>query len=73
MESGQSFPHCVRINWYSNGQDNAWWDEVYRMILQVFGTPGHKFLYNPFEDYMEFLFKSKKDATMCKLLLSDRL
>ena len=73
MEFKQGFPHVVRINWCSKSQDVVWWNDVCQLVLNVFGTPGIRFLYNPFEDYMEFLFKSEKDAIICKLLLSDKL
>jgi len=65
------FPHPVRVNW--DNQTIPWWNECCAMVLEVFGLPGHRFIYHPFEDYMEFLFASEKDAIMCKLLLSDRL
>ena len=72
MESNQSFSHKIRVNWHS-GSGSVWWNETCAMVLEVFGLPGHKFIYKPYEDYMEFLFSSEKDAIMCKILLSDRL
>lgn len=67
-----NFLHPVRINW-TPSQGAPWWNECCASVLQVFGLPGHRFIYHPFEDYMEFLFASEKDAIMCKILLSDRL
>ena len=73
MESDKSYPHPIRVNWYSDRQDAVWWNEVCAMVLEVFGLPGNKFIYHPYENYMEFLFASEKDAIICKILLSDRL
>jgi len=39
----------------------------------VFGLPGNKFVSHPKPDSMEFYFKSKKDAELCKILLSERI
>ena len=72
MESDQNYPHTIRVNWQSES-GAVWWNETCAMVLEVFGLPGHRFVYHPFENYMEFLFASEKDAIMCKLLLSDRL
>jgi hypothetical protein len=43
------------------------------MVLEVFGLPGDRFMYHPYEEYMVFEFESEKDATTCKLLLSERV
>jgi len=43
------------------------------MVLEVFGLPGDRFVYHPFEDFMEFHFKSKKDADLCRILLSEKI
>lgn len=72
ISTKQDYLHTVRINWKSK-QDIIWWNETCAMVLETFGQPGHKFIYHPFEDYMEFLFKTEKDAILCKLLLSDRI
>lgn len=71
MNREQDYPHTVRLNW--NNQTIAWWNDSCAMVLEIFGLPGNKFIYHPFEDYMEFLFKTEKDAILCKLLLSDRI
>jgi hypothetical protein len=42
-------------------------------VLEVFGLPGHRFVYRPHEDHMVFEFKTKKDQTLCKILLSEKL
>ena len=72
MDADQDFKHHIRINWHKE-QGAPWWNDTCAMVLSVFGLPGQRFIYHPFEDYMEFLFKSEKDATMCRILLSERL
>ena len=48
-------------------------DRLVAMVVEVFGLPGQRFVYSPTEDFMTFCFKSKKDAELCKILLSERL
>lgn len=72
MEPNQSFKHQIRVNW-TNEQGTIWWNETCAMVLEVFGLPGHRFMYRPHIDHMIFEFASEKDAIMCKILLSDRL
>ena len=61
----------IVIPWHNQG--NLWWNETCAMVLEVFGLPGQRFVYKPFEDFMTFTFKSKKDADLCRILLSERL
>ena len=63
--------HEIIVAWHN--QDNLWWNETCAMVLEVFGLPGNRFVYKPFEDFMTFTFKSKKDADLCRILLSERL
>jgi hypothetical protein len=66
------FNYHVRINW--NTQDGTvWWNETCAIVLEVFGLPGHRFMYRPYEDYMVFEFKTKKDEDLCRILLSERI
>jgi hypothetical protein len=64
--------HEVIIDWKLE-QGTVWWDECCAMVLKVFGLPGHRFVYTPSEDFMTFTFKNKKDADLCRILLSERL
>ena len=64
--------HEIIVDWHS-GQSVPWWNETCALVLQVFGLPGHRFVYTPSEDFMTFTFKSKKDAALCRILLSERL
>lgn len=66
------FNHHIRINW-TNEQGAVWWNEICATVLEVFGLPGNRFLYRPFADYMVFEFKSKQDADLCKILLSEHI
>jgi hypothetical protein len=63
--------HEIVVAWHN--QDTLWWNETCAMVLEVFGLPGNRFVYKPFEDFMTFTFKSKKDADLCRILLSERL
>lgn len=61
----------VRVDW-DQGIDAAYeWNEACAKVLNVFGLPGNRFYYRPKEDYMIFIFKSVKDATLCRVLLSE--
>jgi len=69
MDKNQT--HFVRIPW--RNQKNAWWTESCAMVVEVFGLPGERYTSHPSMDYMDFRFKSSKDAQVCKILLSDRV
>jgi hypothetical protein len=60
----------VRINW--DNQNGFWWNETCALVLEVFGLPGNRYESHPDSDYMLFKFKSKKDADLCRILLSER-
>jgi hypothetical protein len=64
--------HEVYVDWRT-GQDGVWWNETCAIVLEVFGLPGDRFLSSPTADYMIFTFKNKKDADLCRILLSERL
>jgi hypothetical protein len=63
--------HEIVVAWHN--QDNLWWNETCAMVLEVFGLPGDRYVSKPEHDYMSFTFKNEKDASLCKILLSDRL
>jgi len=65
------FSYPVILQW--NNQSVPWWNECCAQVLEVFGLPGHRFVYRPHEDHMVFEFKTKKDQTLCKILLSEKL
>lgn len=61
----------ITINW--NSQNNSWWNETCADVLSVFGLPGNRFYYKPYSTHMTFTFKSKKDADLCRILLSEKI
>jgi hypothetical protein len=61
----------ITVKWYS--QNNEWWNETCANVVEVFGLPGQRYFYKPYPDFMTFTFKSKKDADLCKVLLSDKI
>jgi len=63
--------NTVTVPW--DHQNGFWWNETCAMVLEVFGLPGHRFVYAPSEDVMTFKFNNQKDADLCKILLSERL
>jgi hypothetical protein len=61
----------VRVGW-EHGIDVVYsWNDACAKVLSVFGLPGNRFYYRPKEDYMIFIFKSVKDARLCRILLSE--
>ena len=63
--------HVVSIPW--NSQSSYWWNEACADVLEVFGLPGSRFTSHPHPERMDFHFKSKKDAILCEILLSERI
>ena len=66
------FKYPVKINWTTE-QGTIWWNECCAMVLEVFGLPGHRFIYKPHLDYMVFEFKNEKDQKLCEILLSEKI
>lgn len=62
--------HMIRVDWHYQGTN--WWNETCASVLEVFGLPGNRFYYKPHFEYMTFTFKSKKDADLCRILLSEK-
>lgn len=61
--------HKVSIPW--ENQSGTWWNESCASVIEVFGLPGDRFKSHPGFEQMDFYFKSKKDATLCQILLSE--
>ena len=61
----------VRIDWDSGIGFAYGWNEACAKVLSVFGLPGDKYYYRPTDNFMMFIFKSTKDATLCRILLSE--
>lgn len=64
--------NSVEVKWHV-GQNGFWWNETCAMVLEVFGLPGDRFTSHPSQDKLIFNFKNPKDASLCRILLSDRL
>ena len=65
------FKYPVTLQWNNRGVH--WWNESCALVLEVFGLPGQRFMYHPYEEHMVFEFKTEKDQSLCKILLSERL
>lgn len=63
--------NIVTVEW--ENQNGFWWNETCAMVLEVFGLPGDRYSSHPEQGAMFFIFKNKKDADLCKILLSERL
>jgi hypothetical protein len=60
-----------RLAWgniYHIEKKAVYWNEVCAWAVERFGLPGDKFLTNPNESYMDFIFKDDEDATMFSLM-----
>ena len=61
----------IKIVW--DNQNGSWWNLTCADIMEVFGLPGNKYVSTPTADYMLFTFKSKRDADLCRILVSEKL
>jgi hypothetical protein len=59
--------HEVYLDWTSS------WNESCALVVEVFGLPGNRFISSLSDDFMTLIFKNKKDADLCRILLSDKL
>lgn len=65
-------PKQIIVRW--KNLDNAiMWNETCAMVVERFGTPGGRYTTHVDETAMRFNFKNEKDATLCRLLLSERI
>jgi hypothetical protein len=54
----------VRIPWERNYDNEYRWNEVCARAIEQFGLPGNRFETHANIHYMDFVFKSNKDALM---------
>lgn len=54
----------VRIDWKREFDNKQMWNEVCAWAIEYFGLPGDKFETRANVNYMEFVFKSNKDALL---------
>lgn len=64
--------HEVIVDWLPKEGDLNW-NNPLASVLEVFGLPGCRFVSTPTDDFMTLTFKNKKDADLCRILLSERL
>ena len=54
----------VRIPWERNYDNEYRWNDVCARAIEMFGLPGDRFETHANIHYMDFIFKSNKDALM---------
>ena len=64
--------HKVIVDWLPKEGDLNW-NNPLASVLEVFGLPGCRFVSTPTDNFMTLTFKNKKDADLCRILLSERL
>ena len=57
----------VRIHWSREFDNGKMWNEVCAWAIEYFGLPGDRFQTTANVNYMEFIFKSNKDALIMAL------
>ncbi len=63
----------VRIDWTREFDNKKMWNEVCAWAIEYFGLPGDKFETRANVNYMEFIFKSNKDALLMALRWNARI
>jgi len=63
----------VRISWTREYDNKSMWNEVCAWAIEYFGLPGDRFQTKANVDYMEFIFKSNKDALIMALRWNARI
>ena len=60
----------VRIPWTVRSDNEVYWNEVCAWAIERFGLPGERFVSHANINYMDFVFKSNKDALMMAVMWS---
>ena len=63
----------VRIDWVRRTANEPYWNEVCARAIEMFGLPGDRFNTHVNVNYMEFIFKSEKDAMMFSIEHNGRI
>ncbi len=63
----------VRIDWTREFDNGKMWNEVCAWAIEHFGLPGDRFATTANVNYMEFIFKSNKDALLMALQWNARI
>ena len=61
----------VVVRW--ENQSGHWWNETCADIMEIFGLPGDRYESVPTADFMSFRFKNKRDADLCRILVSEKI
>ncbi len=54
----------IRIYWSKDYDNETMWNEVCAWAIEMFGLPGDRFETHANVNYMDFVFKSNKDALL---------
>lgn len=57
----------VRIDWKREFDNKTMWNEVCAWAIERFGLPGDRFQTRANVNYMEFIFKDRRDALIMSL------
>ena len=75
MEYDTSYPKEEIINEYNIyvkwKYEKMPWNEICAQVLEVFGLPGDRYVTESSTQHLVIRFKSEKDYTFCKVLLSE--
>jgi hypothetical protein len=63
----------VRISWERKHDNGKYWNEVCAWAIERFGLPGDRFTTHANIDYMDFVFKSNKDALLMALMWNAKI
>lgn len=63
----------VRIDWSRDFDNEYAWNEACTWAIEHFGLPGDRFETHANVNYMEFIFKSNKDALLMALRWNARI
>jgi hypothetical protein len=63
----------VRIDWKHEYDNKQMWNDVCAWAIERFGLPGNRFETHANVDYMEFIFKSNKDALIMALMWNAKI
>ena len=63
----------VRIPWTIKTDNEGYWNEVCVWAIAHFGLPGQRFQTHANIDYMDFIFKSNKDALLMSLMWNGKM
>ena len=58
----------VRIAWKREFDNEQMWNDVCAWAIERFGLPGDRFQCHANVEYMDFVFKSNKDALLMALM-----